>query len=297
MTVLVTGGSGFIGSHIVDKLVEQRYTVRVFDERKPLRDDVEWIKGNLLNENEVLEACKDIEKVYHFAAIADVNVALTHPKLCIEVNEIGTLNLLKAATAREVKRFILASTTWVYGRAEGVVDEETPIPPPDHMYTKTKIGQEHLVIAWHGQSGLPYTILRYGIPYGPRMRANMAIATFVSKAMHKEPIPIFGDGCQGRCFIQIEDLANGSLAALTVAAENQILNISSSEFVTINQIVEALKEHFPDLLTRQLPERPQDFRGNVVSIEKAKKTIKWMPKISFKKGLESYIEHVKCGST
>lgn len=297
MTVLVTGGSGFIGSHIVDKLIEKDYAVRVLDIQKPHREDVEWIEGNMLDEGVLLRACKDMETVYHLAAIADVNVALINPKLCIDINEIGTLDLLRAATAREVKRFILASTTWVYGKAEGVVDEETPIPPPDHMYTKTKIGQEHLVIAWHGQSGLPYTILRYGIPYGPRMRANMAIATFVSKVMHKEPIPIFGDGCQGRCFIQIEDLANGSLAALKVAAENQIFNIASSEFVTINQIVEALKEHFPDLLTRHLPERPQDFRGNVVSIEKAKKTIKWMPKISFKKGLESYIEHVKCGST
>lgn len=253
MAVLVTGGSGFIGSHVVDKLVEKGYAVRVLDIQKTHREEVEWVEGTVLDEDLLLRACKDIETVYHLAAIADVNVALTRPKLCI--------------------------------------------PPPDHRYTKTKIGQEHLVIAWYGQSGLPYTILRYGIPYGPRMRANMAIATFVSRAMHKETIQIFGDGCQGRCFTQIEDMANGSLAALKVAAENQILNIASSEFVTRNQIVEALKEHFPDLLTRQLPERPQDFRGNVVSIEKAKKTIKWVPKISFKKGLESYIEHVKCGST
>jgi len=289
----VTGGSGFIGSHIVDKLVEHRYTVRVFDERKPLRDDVEWLKGDLLNENDILEACKDVEFVYHLAAVADVNIAISHPTLCLQVNEIGTLNLLNAASAMEVQRVILASTTWVYGKTEGVVDENTPLPPPDHIYTKTKIGQEHLFIAWHMHTGLPFTILRYDIPYGPRMRTNMAIAIFVKKAMQKEPITIFGDGNQGRCFIYVEDLAGGSVAALQPNARNQVFNLAGTEFVTINKIIEDLRKNFRELKVEHSPPRPHDFKGAVISIEKAQQLLNWKPKTKFRDGLGKFIAHMQ----
>jgi len=292
LRILVTGGAGFIGSHVVDKLVESGYDVRVFDKIKPLREDVEWFNGDLLNEKDVLEACKDIEAVFHLAAIADVNVALSHFDVCLMVNEMGTMNILKSATAQEVERVILASTTWVYGRNKGVVDENTPIPFPEHIYTKTKIGQEQLLYSWNQHHGLPYTILRYDIPYGPRMRSNMAISIFVRRAMRKEPITIFGDGSQGRCFIYIEDLAEGNIVALSDAARNEIINLAGPEFVTMNQIAENLKETFGNLEIKYESARPHDFEGSVTSIEKAKKLLKWKPKTQFKDGLRKYIDYV-----
>lgn len=293
MQVLVTGGSGFIGGHLVDKLTENGIDVRVFDKYKPKRDDVEWFKGDILSEKDVLEACRDVEVIFHLAAIADVNVALSHFKTCFMINEIGTMNVLKGALAREVERFVLASTTWVYGRTEGPVDENTPVPLPDHIYTKTKIGQEQLVYTWNQHHGLPFTILRYGIPYGPRMRSNMAIAIFVRKAMRHEPITIFGDGEQGRSFIYVEDLAEGNVAALKEDAKNEIFNLAGSEFVTINHIAKQLQETFGDITIRHTPSRPHDFRGTRVRIEKAKKFLGWRPKISFNEGLRRYIEYVK----
>ncbi len=297
MQILVTGGSGFIGSHIVDKLVENGYEVRVFDRVKPLREDVEWLNGDLLNEKDVLEACKDIEAIFHLAAIADVNVALSHFDVCLTINEMGTMNILKSATAQEVERVILASTTWVYGRNKGVVDESTPIPFPEHIYTKTKIGQEQLLYSWNQHHGLPYTILRYDIPYGPRMRSNMAIAIFVKRALRQEPIIIFGDGNQGRCFIYIEDLVEGNVASLTESARNEIINLAGPEFVTMNDIAENLKEIFGDIQIKHEPPRPHDFEGSVTSIEKAKKLLKWKPKTAFKEGLRKYIEYVKSTSS
>jgi len=195
--------------------------------------------------------------------------------------------------AREVNRVILASTTWVYDQTVGVADEDTVIPMPDHIYTKTKIGQEHLVYTWNRHFGLPYTILRYDIPYGPRMRENMAISIFVRRAMRGEPITIFGDGEQGRCFIYVEDLAEGSVAALREEAKNQIFNIAGAEFVTINRIVENLKEVFNQIKVVCEPSRPGDFRGVKICIRKAEKTLRWIPKMSFSVGLRKYVEHMK----
>lgn len=293
MKVLVTGGSGFIGSHIVDKLVENGYEVRVFDRAKPLREDVEWFNGDLLNEKDVLGASKDIEAIYHLAAIADVNVAISHFDVCLMVNEMGTMNVLKSATAEEVERVVLASTTWVYGRNKGVVDENTSIPFPDHIYTKTKIGQEQLIYSWNQHQGLPYTILRYDIPYGPRMRSNMAVSIFVRKALREEPITIFGDGNQGRCFIYIDDLAEGNVKALSESAKNQVINLAGHEFVTMNKIVENLKKIFSGIQVNYEPPRPHDFEGSVTSIEKAKQLLNWEPKIAFREGLAKYITYVK----
>jgi len=292
MTSLVTGGSGFIGSHLVDKLLERGDAVRVFDLAKPQRNDIEWFEGDLLNEADVAKAVTDIETVYHLAGVADVNRALVDPSACLRINEEGTLNLLKECTIKEVDRVLLASTTWVYGKTTGIVTEESPIPLADNMYTKTKIGQEHLIVSWHKHFGLDYTILRYDIPYGPRMRSNMAIATFVRRAMKKEPITIFGDGNQGRCFIYVEDLTEGSVASSTPMGRNQVFNLAGIEFITINDIVSQLREIFGEVSVECAAPRPGDFKGVQTSSEKAKALLGWKPKIDFREGLERYISNL-----
>ena len=290
--ILVTGGSGFIGSHLVDKLIEHGFDVRIFDRMKPLRVDVEWFQGDLMKDEDLLLACKDVEAIYHLAAVADVNLAVSYPEICLDVNENYTVKLLKAAVANEVERILLASTTWVYGQSNEKVDESSPIPMPSHVYTKSKIGQEHLVYSWYKSYGLDYTILRYGIPYGPRMRSNMAIATFVRKASRGEPITIFGDGNQGRCFVYVEDLAEGNVAAIKESGKNEIFNLAGEEFVTINQIVENLREIFGEIDARYDGSRSNDFNGVVVNIEKAKRLLGWEPKTYLKIGLKRYVEYI-----
>jgi UDP-glucose 4-epimerase len=296
LVILVTGGSGFIGSHIVDKLREADHEVRVFDAAKPHREDVDWSKGDLLNPDDVLASLKDVEYLYHLAAVADVNVALARPDLCVRINEIGTLNVLQAALSLEVERVFLASTTWVYGKSEGTVTESTPIPPPDHLYTASKIAQENLVISFNKHWAVPYTIFRFDIPYGPRMRSNMAISSFVRRALNGEPISVFGDGSQGRCFIHVDDLARGNVMGLDGRAKNQTINLAGSEFVTIRQIVDLLGERFAKLNVKNEAPRPGDFRGSRTSIEKAKELIGWTPQVPFSQGLQSYIDYVTAGN-
>jgi UDP-glucose 4-epimerase len=121
----------------------------------------------------------------------------------------------------------------------------------------------------------------------------MAIAIFVRKAMQKEPITVFGDGNQGRCFIHVDDLARGNVAALQPSANNQIFNLAGSEFVTINKIVETLRENFKNLKIEYAPPRPHDFKGAIISIEKARQMLKWEPKISFTNGLKEFIAYIQ----
>lgn len=291
--MLITGGSGFIGSHVTDALVTKGLTVRVLDKARPLRNDVEWFQGDLLSNDDVYEALQDVESVFHLAAVADVNVASTDPQLCLNVNELGTLKLLQACSGREVERFILASSVWVYGKASEEVTEATPLPTPGDIYTKTKVGQEHLVCSWGETHSLPYTILRYDIPYGPRMRSNMAIAAFVRRAINKEPITIFGDGKQGRCWIFVTDLAEAHALAMIQAASNQIINLAGTEFVTISNIVAMLTKRIGDFPIKHESPRPGDFAGVKTNIEKARSVLGWTPRTSFEKGLSIYIEGVK----
>jgi len=291
--MVVTGGSGFIGSHVAEALISQGYAVRVFDKARPPTTGVEWFKGDLLSREEVHDAVQDAEAVFHLGAVADVNVATTDPEYCLKVNELGTLNLLSACSGCDVERFILASSVWVYGKASGVVTEETPIPPPNDLYTKTKIGQEHLVYSWNRSHSLPYTILRYDIPYGPRMRANMAIATLVHRALRREPITIYGDGKQGRCWIYVTDLAQAHCLALKQVASDQIINLAGREFVTVQEIADQLSKTLGDIPISHKPPRPGDFRGVRTSIEKASALIGWSPVTSFKEGLAGYIASVR----
>ncbi len=289
MVVLVTGGSGFIGSHVVDTLVSKGYSVRVFDKLKPIAEDVEWFRGDLRSKDDINETVKDVETVFHLAAVADVNVAAVDPQSCLELNELATLNLLSACSGHDVERIILASTVWVYGKTAGEVTEETPIPLPNDIYTKTKIGQEHLLYSWSLSHSLPYTILRYDIPYGPRMRSNMAIAAFVRRAMNKEAISVFGDGSQGRCWIYVTDLAEANCTAMKPDASNQIINVAGREFVTISEIVSLLSNKLGAFPVKHEPPRPGDFSGVRTNIEKAQKLLGWSPRTSFEEGLSTYV--------
>lgn len=295
MKVLVTGGSGFIGSHVVDKLRDKGVIVRVFDAIIPnYRDDIEFYQGSILDFNALWFAMNGIDAVMHLAAVADVKDVYNDPHYSESINVRGAINVLEAARKANVKRVIYGSTTWVYSEAEGVnVDEKTPLHAPSHLYTATKLTGEYYCQSYSKLYGLEITILRYGIPYGPRARDGAVIPIFVRKALNGEPLTIAGDGSQFRKFIYVEDLAEGNVLALRSIAKNKIYNLDGKEKVTIKQITETIKKILGDVKIEYTPARPGDFSGKEVSSKLAEKELGWEPSVCFEEGVRRYIKWYK----
>lgn len=292
--VLVTGGAGFIGSHVVDKLVDRGFSVFVYDlavARRKIRTDVTYLPGSILDLEELRMAMTGINVVYHLAAVADVKDVAKDPHYAESVNTRGTVNVLEAARRSNVSRVVLGSTTWVYSDvAEEHVDEDTPLPPPSHFYTATKLAAEYYCHAYSRLYALEATILRYGIPYGPRARDGAVLPIFVKRALEGQPLTIAGDGSQYRRFVYVEDLAEGNVLAMKPEARNRTYNLEGTERVTIRQMAETIQRLIGDVKIEYIDPRPGDFGGKEVSNRRAKIELGWEPRVSFQEGVRRYIE-------
>lgn len=288
--VMVTGGSGFIGSHVVDKLLERGFDTFVLDFVEPHRSDVNHYDVSLLDFDRLQSAMRGISAVFHLGAVADVKDAADYPHYTELVNVRGTINVLEAARLAGVERVIYGSTTWVYSDTAGDrLDEDAPLSPPAHIYTATKLASEYYCHAYAKLYRLPTTILRYGIPYGPRGREGAVIPTFVKRALQKQPLVIAGDGLQYRRFVYVEDLAEGNVLGLTPVAAGRTYNLEGNEKITIRRIAEEVQKHLGDVEIKYVAGRAGDFLGKEISNRRAKEELGWEPKTSFAEGLRRYI--------
>jgi UDP-N-acetylglucosamine:LPS N-acetylglucosamine transferase len=199
--------------------------------------------------------------------------------------------VLEAARRAGVRRIVYASTIWVYSDcAEESVDEETLLPAPSHLYTSTKLAGELYCKAYQELYGIDYTILRFGIPYGPRAREAAVIPAFVGKALRGEPLTLAGDGGQSRRFVYVEDLADGVALGLDEVATNRVYNLASDENVTIRQIAERVQELIGDVEIVYTPARPGDFGGKIVCSQRALRELGWSAATPFTEGVARYVE-------
>jgi UDP-glucose 4-epimerase len=297
MRVLVTGGGGFIGSHVVDRLRDRGMTPRIFDlsaspYHSPL--EVETFTGSITDPANLDLAMRDCDAVIHLAAVADVGHVLADPVLAEEVNTRGTLNVLEAAAGAKVGRVVYGSTTWVYSDCtEQNVSEETLIPAPRHIYTATKLAGETYCAGYAELYDLESTVLRFGIPYGPRARAAGVVAKFTDLSFEGKALTIAGDGSTTRSFIYVEDLADGIVAALKPEAAGRTYNLSGDEVVTILEIAERVQENVETCEITHTPPRPGDFPGKAISNERALAELGWKAETSFKEGVRRYVEWVR----
>ena len=290
--VAVTGGSGFIGSHVVDALVEAGHEVTVIDRRvAPHRPDVGWEDIDLLDLGSVLAATKGMDHVFHLGAVSNVNEAFKYPVYSTALNVMGTTNVMEAARLNGIGRVHLASTVWVFNAApdDDVVDETVPFyaNKTGHIYTSTKIASEMICHNYAQLYNTPVTILRYGIPYGPRMRDALLIPIFLKKALNGEPLSVAGEGKQFRKFLYVKDMAQAHVLGMDKKAENQTYDLEGSSPVTVLEVAQEIQRLIGDHVKIEfVPQRAGDFGGKVISAEKAKRELGWEPKVDFKEGIE-----------
>jgi UDP-glucose 4-epimerase len=291
--VLVTGGAGFIGSHVVDRLRRDGLRTRVFDLRQsPYHggESVDYRLGDLRDLHAVHAAMRGCDAVVHLAAAADVDEVARNPVAAEAVNATGTVNVLEAARRAGVQRVIYASTIWVYSNAEGAVDEDTSVGVPEHLYTATKLAGEMYCHSYSALYDLPCTILRFGIPYGPRARPAAVIPIFIRKALAGEPLTIAGEGRQSRQFVYVEDLADGVVSALAPTAAGRTYNLVGGETVSVRAIADTVRDLVGDVDVVHTPARSADFQGARVSGARAAEELGWRPRISFAEGVQRYLQ-------
>jgi len=294
MRIAVTGGAGFIGSHVVDHLVADGHEVVVVDLQPSHRHDVDYFAVDILDLRGLVRATRGCEFVFHLAGVADVNHATANPVLTSELNVAGTVKVWEAARRNRVKRAVLASTVWVYSASlSQQVDEETCFAPETdrHLYATTKIAAEMLCRDYANLYKRPYTVLRYGIPYGPRMRDALVICAFIRRALKGEPLILSGGGTQHRLFVYVEDLARAHVLAMSPKAENRTYNLEGARPVTIRQIAEGVRDLMGDSVHVEIgPGRAGDLTPKVVSARRAWEELGWKPAVSFEEGLRRSYE-------
>ena len=290
--VLVTGGSGFVGSHVVDRLLGAGRAVRIYDlRRSPWHPGADIVVGDVGDLGRLCRAMRGCAAVIHLAAAADVNEVLADPVEAERRNAHGTLQVLEAARRTGVSRVVYASTIWAYSDTPMErLDETLPLHPPAHLYTATKLAGELYCRSYGELYGLDHTILRFGIPYGPRARPGAVVPAFTARALAGEPLTIAGDGAQTRRFVYVEDLAEGVVRALAPVAANRTYNLVGCEDTSVCDIAAAIRDVVGEAEIVHGPGRSGDFAGAPVSGARAAEELGWTATTPFAEGVRRYVE-------
>lgn len=278
MKVLVTGGSGFIGSHLVDKLVERGHQVRVLDQKVPHRADVDFLEGDILSLSDMERAVRGSDVFYHLAGFSNIDLVKDDPLQTMKLSVMGTAHALEAARRERIGRFIFASSIYVYEQR-------------GHLYTTGKIAGERMCADYSTLYGLPYTILRLATAFGPRSRDADVISIFVRRAMEGKPLVVRGNGMQRRNFLYVEDMADGLCAALDREAANKTYPLAGRKPVSIVELAETVSHLFENRVEVMFEAgREDDHVGEGYSPEASMDGLKWEPRTSLEDGIRKYVE-------
>ncbi|MFH0762771.1 MAG: SDR family oxidoreductase [Candidatus Omnitrophota bacterium] len=304
---LVTGGAGFIGSHITEALLKKGHSVRVLDNfssgkesnLSAVRDKIELIRADIRSEDSCLKAARGIDVILHQAALRSVPKSMLRPAEYNEVNIAGTLNLLQAARENRVKRFVFASSSSVYGEVDRFPEEESFLPCPISPYALTKLTGEYYCGIFSRHYGLSTVSLRYFNVFGPRQSLDdeyaVVIPKFINCMLKEEPVPVYGNGKQSRDFTYIDNVVEANiLAAAKEGAKEGAFNIASGKDYSVLELIEQLNLIINrNIRPSFLEARPGDVFKTLADISKARDTLGFNPGIDFIQGLKLTVKYFK----
>lgn len=310
--ILVTGGAGFIGSHIVDKLVQKGAKVKVYDNfssgfiehLKKVRNEIELIKGDILDFNNLNKSIKGCDVVIHEAAQLEIVKCIKDPVEDLKINTIGSLNIFKSCVKNDICKVIWASSAGVYGQLKEKPQREEKHPTnPNWQYGVSKLTVEKYASIFNEMYGLPVISLRYSIVYGPREWWGRVLSIFLKKVLENRPLVIFGDGKQTRDFVYVDDIANLNILALEKDYKSHlVLNGSSGKEVSIDKLASIVLTtlnrtdlkiiYETSIKEGQMSSKigrirlPSELKEMNMSNRKAQRLLDWQPKVELEVGIE-----------
>ena len=301
MNAIVTGGAGFIGSHLVEKLVANNHKVVVLDDFSMGRLDnlrsisnnsnLTIIKGDIADFSEIQQYFENIDWVFHLAALADIVPSIVHPLPYHHSNVDGTIAVLEAARRANVKRFIYAASSSCYGIPDVYPTPESAPIRPMYPYALTKNVGEQYVLHWNKIYNLPCVSLRFFNVYGPRARTTgtygAVFGVFLAQKLAGKPFTVVGDGTQTRDFTYVTDVADAFVKAAESDINGEIFNVGSGGTYSVNDLVRYLGGP-----VEYIPKRPGEPDCTFADISKITSQLGWAPKMSFKNGVKKILEHI-----
>ncbi len=302
MKSLVTGGCGFIGSHLVDRLLKEGHEVVVLDNLSTGRiQNLEHHKGHssldihiadIADYDEILPLFHDVESVFHLAALADIVPSIERPRDYHKSNVDGTINVLEASRLSGVKRFVYAASSSCYGIPDTYPTTENADIRPQYPYAHTKYIGERYVMHWNLVYQLPVTSLRFFNVYGPRSRTSgtygAVFGVFLAQKIHGRPFTVVGDGMQTRDFTFVTDVADACyIASRHPAAVGNVFNVGSGNTYSVNKLVELLGGE-----VEYIPKRPGEPDCTFADIGKIRKLLDWNPKVGFEEGVNEMLRNI-----
>jgi len=317
--ILVTGGAGFIGSHIVDALVRKGARVKIYDNfssglmdyLKKSEGEAEIVRGDILNYSKLNQAIKGSDFVVHQAAQLEIARCIDDPVWDLKTNTIGSLNVFKSGVANGVKKIVWASSAGVYGQMKKCPQKEDTHPTdPNWQYGVSKLAVEKYARVFNEMYKIPIVSLRYGIVYGPREWWGRVLSVFLKKTLEGKPLVIFGNGRQTRDFVDVDDIVSLNLLALEKNYQNHlVLNGSTNRATSVSQLARTIKislslKDLPIIYDKKTKEGemsndigrirlPSELKAMQMSYGRAKRLLGWQPKINLEEGIRKEFAWLK----
>ena len=302
MKVLVTGGAGFIGSNIVNRLLELGHEPLVLDNlssgyKENLFPEAVFLEGDVRDADRLMEASRTCQGILHLAASVGNKRSIDHPQTDSEINVLGTLNVLEAARANKIQRVVFSSSAGIFGELKTLPIAEDHPQDPDSPYGASKLAAEKMCLVYNKLYGMHNICLRYFNVFGPRQRYDAygnVIPIFANRLLKHEPLLIYGDGEQTRDFVNVRDVANANIKAALSSDVKGVFNIGSGTRVSINELTRLIqKAAGVESVIQYGPPRPGDVRDSLADIRAAHNAFGFEPEVEFYAGLGEYWDWIR----